>query len=181
MGRYIAFLRAINVGGRTVRMDELREAFEGLGFESVSTFIASGNVIFDARSRSAAALETKIEKHLEKVFGFEVGTFLRTADELIGVGAREPFAGDATDAEGARVTEYVVFMRDAPPRGAAKKLADLCTDIDTLHIDGREIHWRCRGGMMDTTVPTGALEKIAGGPVTMRNHNTVMRILAKYC
>ncbi len=47
MPRYVAFLRAVNVGGRIVKMDELRRLFAGAGFADVETFIASGNVIFD--------------------------------------------------------------------------------------------------------------------------------------
>lgn len=57
MQRYIAFLRAINVGGHTVKMDRLREIFEALGFSNVETFIASGNVVFETTARDPAALE----------------------------------------------------------------------------------------------------------------------------
>ena len=61
MPRYVAFLRAINVGGTgTVRMDVLRRIFEGLGFSEVASFIASGNIIFEASARSTAALEERI-------------------------------------------------------------------------------------------------------------------------
>ena len=63
--RYVAFLRAINVGGHTVRMEALRREFESLGATNVETFIASGNVIFDTARRNAAALERAIEEHLQ--------------------------------------------------------------------------------------------------------------------
>ena len=59
MPRYIAFLRAINVGGHTVKMDRLREIFESLGFANVETFIASGNVVFETTAGDTAALETQ--------------------------------------------------------------------------------------------------------------------------
>ena len=55
MPRYIAFLRAVNVGGRIVKMDELREHFAAAGFSDVETFIASGNVIFSSSAKSTAA------------------------------------------------------------------------------------------------------------------------------
>lgn len=61
MTKYIAFLRAINVGGHNVKMDELKKYFESLGFSNVETFIASGNVIFEASAKDAAKLEKKIE------------------------------------------------------------------------------------------------------------------------
>ena len=69
MPKYVAFLRAINVGGHTVKMEHLRILFEELGFENVETFIASGNVIFDSKTKSTKTLETKIEKHLRQALG----------------------------------------------------------------------------------------------------------------
>jgi uncharacterized protein (DUF1697 family) len=73
MPRRIAFLRAINVGGHNVvTMAALRGHFEALGFEQVETFINSGNVIFKSKATSDAALERKIEAHLEKSLGCEV-------------------------------------------------------------------------------------------------------------
>ena len=82
MTRYVAFLRGLNVGGHTVKMDALRKHFEDLGFENVSTFIASGNVIFETKDAKPAALEKKIEQALERALGYEVATFLRTDKEV---------------------------------------------------------------------------------------------------
>src|SRR4051812_37133784 len=89
--RYIAFLRAINVGKHQVRMDRLRTLFEEMGFTNVETFIASGNVIFDARSAKADTLEKRIERHLEHALGYPVGAFLRSCAELAAVAEHEPF------------------------------------------------------------------------------------------
>src|SRR6476620_4469524 len=77
--RLIAFLRAINVGGHTVKMEVLRRLFEELGFENVETFIASGNVIFDAPDDDQGALEKQIEGQLRTSLGYEVATFVRSA------------------------------------------------------------------------------------------------------
>ena len=65
MQKYIAFLRAINVGGHTVKMDRLREIFETMGFSNVETFIASGNVIFETKSKDVDSLVKMIKKKLE--------------------------------------------------------------------------------------------------------------------
>ena len=59
MPKFVAFLRAINVGGHLVKMDELRGLFEALGFSNVETFIASGNVIFDSKATNVKSLERK--------------------------------------------------------------------------------------------------------------------------
>ena len=66
MSQFIAFLRAINVGGHTVKMDELRRLFETHGFLNVETFIASGNVVFDTEAENAQLLEKNIEKLLQE-------------------------------------------------------------------------------------------------------------------
>ena len=86
--RYVAFLRAVNVGGRRVSMDRLRAVFEELGFEAVSTYIASGNVVFEASGR-AADLERAIEEKLADALGFEVTTFLRRARDVRHAAERE--------------------------------------------------------------------------------------------
>ena len=74
MTSYVALLRAINITGRTIKMDRLRALFAELGLANVATFIASGNVLFDADG-AAEALETRIEAHLQDALGYEVATF----------------------------------------------------------------------------------------------------------
>src|SRR6185503_5768579 len=91
MPKYIAFLRAINVGGHLVKMDRLRVLFEELGFANVETFIASGNVIFDSPSRSPSTLEKKVAAHLERSLGYPVATFIRSVSELVAIAAHVPF------------------------------------------------------------------------------------------
>ena len=91
MPRYIAFLRAINVGGHTVKMDRLRQHFESLGFANVETFIASGNVVFETTAMDTAALETRIAAALHAALGYEVATFIRTEAELSGIAEYQPF------------------------------------------------------------------------------------------
>ena len=86
MSRFIAFLRAINVGrGRTVKMHSLRTVFESLGFSSVATFIASGNVVFETTTKKSRTLERKIEKSLKEALGYEVRPFVRGAAELANI------------------------------------------------------------------------------------------------
>ena len=68
MGRYIAFLRAVNVGGRVVKMDELKKIFAMPGINNIATYIQSGNVVFDAAGDDDAALKKKIESKLFKVY-----------------------------------------------------------------------------------------------------------------
>src|SRR5437588_2892987 len=72
MNKYVAFLRAINVGGHTVKMNDLRRLCADIGLNNVETVIASGNVVFASPARSARALEKKIAAHLPANLGYTV-------------------------------------------------------------------------------------------------------------
>jgi uncharacterized protein (DUF1697 family) len=91
MSRFIAFLRAINVGGHNVKMEELRGLFKALGFSNVETFIASGNVIFDAKPDRTRNFEKQIETYLQKSLGYGVATFIRTDSEIAEIARYKPF------------------------------------------------------------------------------------------
>jgi len=91
MPRYMAFLRAINVGGRVVKMDELRGLFEAMKFKRVETFIASGNVIFETGPEPRAELAAKIQARLLKALGYEVAAFVRTGPEVAAIAGHRPF------------------------------------------------------------------------------------------
>ena len=176
MPRYVAFLRAINVGGHVVKMARLKELFESLGFTEVETFIASGNVIFDSATKNAATLEKKIERFLHSELGYEVKTFLRSDAEVAQVAAHVPFAQQA----GAASTLYIGFLKAAPAADSAKRLREAQTAIDDFEIFGRELYWRCRGSSQESTYSGTKLEKLLGTPTTLRNANTVRRLAAKY-
>src|SRR5687768_4372580 len=139
--RYIAFLRAINVGGHTVRMEQLREMLGALGMRNVETFIASGNAIFDARG-SAASIERRIEERLERELGFGVSTFLRTPAEVAAVAALEPFPGLGSVPRSAIV--QVGFMKSPLEAAALSDLMAFRDDTHDFHVEGREIYWHVR-------------------------------------
>src|SRR3569833_2427459 len=116
--RYIALLRAVNVGGRQVKMARPRALFEEMRYRNVETFIASGKVIFEATGK-AASIESKIEKHLLETLGFEVPTLVRATDVFSAAAARTPFLAlpPLTKAGGL----YVGFLKsDAASDGLAK-------------------------------------------------------------
>jgi uncharacterized protein (DUF1697 family) len=173
MSRQVAFLRAINVGGHVVAMPHLRALFEALRLSRVETFIASGNVVFDSAG-PPAGLESRIERHLAKELGYEVATFLRPAAGLGSIDAACPFP----DEEGHALT--VGFLKAPPPPEAVRRVAALATDIDELRIVGREVFWRREGGIGQSKLSGGLLEKTLGQPLTMRNINTVRRLAARY-
>jgi uncharacterized protein (DUF1697 family) len=178
MPKHIAFLRAINVGGHTVKMDHLRTLFEAAGFRNVETFIASGNVIFDSKSTSAMALERKIEKHLHQSLGYEVATFIRTLPELVEIARYTPFPDVHTEAD--THTVYIGFLGSAPNKEAEQKLISAATPVDDFHICRAEVYWLCRTTFGQSLFSGARLEKCLGMQTTLRNSNTVRRLVAKY-
>ncbi|MEP6569734.1 MAG: DUF1697 domain-containing protein [Acidobacteriota bacterium] len=178
MPRYIAFLRAINVGGHTVKMDYLRTLFEALGFTSVETFIASGNVIFDSSARRTRALEKKIEASLQLTLGYAVATFIRSTSELNEIARYQPFPEAELDTAGNRL--YVGFMAGVPSDAATQQLLGLKMTTDSFHLNGREVYWLCRTSFSDSEFSGARLEKMLGLPVTLRNSTTVNKLVAKY-
>ena len=167
MPRYVAFLRAINVGGHIVKMDRLRKLFTQLGLTDVETFIASGNVLFTSPSKSGPALEKKIEKHLNAALGYEVATFVRTAAEVCQAAAHEPFSAALMKAPYHDL--YVSFLRNAPPSAAQRAVEALRSPNDEFHINARELYWLSRVPFSESKVGGALLEKILGMPATMRS------------
>ena len=178
MPKYVAFLRAINVGGHTVKMEYLRALFETLGFANVETFIASGNVIFDSTSRSTRALERKIESCLLEALGYEVATFIRSTVELANIAQHKPFPDSELSAAGH--TLYIGFMAGEPSDTAKEKLLSLATKVDDFRLNGREVYWLCRTKFGESEISGALLAKTLGMPATLRNSTTVKKMAAKY-
>jgi uncharacterized protein (DUF1697 family) len=175
-----AFLRAINVGGHRVTMDELRGLFAVLGFPEAETFLASGNVIFEtdpSDGGETAELERQIEAGLEEALGYEVATFLRGADELRSLAAAVP--QEPLRLEEVR-TVNVAFLRGPLDEKGRGTLAGLETEIDEFHLDGRHLFWLCSTRQSDSTFSNAVFERRLGMQATFRGINTVHRLLKKH-
>ena len=178
MPRYIAFLRAVNVGGRIVKMDELRREFAALGFANVETFIASGNVIFETKAADTEKLAQKIETHLAQWLGYAVETMIRSVAELEAVANYQPFS--AADIAAAQAF-HVVFLATVPPADTPEKLQAVSTPVDDFHLHGRELYWLCRAKFNESQVKPAQLDKaLSKVPGTARSITTVKKLVAKY-
>ena len=174
--KHVAFLRAINVGGRYVRNADLARAFAALPVKNVDTFIASGNVIFDAPERSAARLERLAERALEETLGFDVDTFVRSIAELQRIAPAGPFTA-ADLAAGA--TLYVGFLRCALDRAASEQVRGFSSASHEFRLVGRELFWLRRPDA-DSRLSGPPLEKVLGVRSTFRNIRTVVRIVEHF-
>lgn len=177
MTRYIAFLRAINVGGHTVKMEHLRGNFESMGFSNVETFIASGNVIFTSRSKNVDAFISKIEKGLQDSFGFEVAAFIRSDSELAAIADYQPFPTPQMDYA---VVLNIAFLSASLDDKSKKLVMSLKSEIDDFHVHEREVYWLCLKKQSESKFSNAVLEKTLDRKSTMRGLNTVRKLAEKY-
>ncbi len=175
MTRYAAFLRGVNLGKRTVKSADLKAAFEAMGFGDVKTLLASGNVLFDANS--GRGLKAKIEAGLRAEFGFEVGTVLRSIDELKAMVAADHYGG-VTESGAAKLH---VTLFDAPiPAGFTQQ--GVAGDFDVPAITEREIFLIAYKKPDGTYLGNSSLDTEKRLPkatlVTSRNWNTILKATA---
>lgn len=170
--RYVALLRAVNVGGAKLPMAELREVCAGLGWTDVATFIQSGNVVFEADGK-AAALEAALEAAVEHRFGFARPVMVRSADQWAAYAAGSPFPEHEKDQP-----NYLLL-------GVAKApvVAGAAAAIQARGRAGEEIRqvkdalwfWFPDGSGVSKVTPS-VIDKAAGSPVTTRNWRTVLKL-----
>jgi uncharacterized protein (DUF1697 family) len=159
-------------------MDHLCQLFESLGFSNVETFIASGNVIFEAKVGNTRTLEKKIETCLHEVLGYEVATFIRTDAELAEIAKYKPFPKSQLDAA---MALNIGFLADPLDVASKQKLMAMKTDIDDFHVHGREIYWLCKKKQSDSKISNVVIEKALGIKSTLRGVSTVNKLAEKYC
>jgi uncharacterized protein (DUF1697 family) len=150
-------------------MPELKRCFEDAGFTNVRTVLSSGNVIFDARSSSHAALESKAEACMQAALGRTFYTVVRSTEFLQALLETDPYAAFALPAHAKRV---VSFLR--AQYGATLALPIESDGAQILSMVGREVftaYVRSEKGPVFMTL----LEKTFGTEITTRTLDTVKK------
>jgi uncharacterized protein (DUF1697 family) len=177
MSEYAAFLRGINVGGHRISSVDLCARFEELGFAEVSTFRASGNVIFADTDEPPAEIAQRIEHGLAAALGYDVPSFLRTAKEVRKIAIHQPFDKPLVDASKGKL--QVAMLSARPTARARKQVLALASDEDRLAFGDRELYWLPSGGMLDSELDLKAIGKLLG-LTTTRTKNTVEQLATQY-
>jgi len=177
---YVAFLRAINVGGHAVvKMTDLKFAFDVTGAKNVQTYIQSGNVIFDApdNETSRAKLFQNIQVALNKLLGKHVDIIYRSRADLQQAITDAPF-GDIAEREDVKL--YVVFLMGPPAKLPKLPMVFEKDGIEIPKIVGADVYLISRPvGKGRYGVPNLRVEKDLDVIGTARNWNTVNKIMAK--
>jgi uncharacterized protein (DUF1697 family) len=175
MARYVAFLRAINIGGRRISNADLAAHFEALGFDGAEVYQAAGNVVVETDEDDAGRVRRVIDEGLTERLGYDCMTYLRDADEVRAIAEATPF--DPKVAAGRKM--HVALLEKLPEPGVAEQVLARGTDDDRLAFGARELYWLPKGRMMDSGLDLRALEQLVGG-WTMRTKGTIERIAARY-
>jgi uncharacterized protein (DUF1697 family) len=158
-----------------MRMTDLKRAGEELGFGNVSTYLQSGNVIFDCRRAEAGQLATHIEDKLSEAFGFAINVIIRTQQELERIIETNPLLGSA---DVARDKLYVTFLADVPDKTVVSKLDVTPGADEKFAIVGKEVFFYCPNGYARTKLNNAAFEKKLKTIATTRNWKTINKLLA---
>jgi uncharacterized protein (DUF1697 family) len=174
MPTYVAMLRGINLGSHNrVAMPALRELFEEMGFDDVSTYVQSGNVVFTAGGKKdASKLAADIERRIKKDLGLDVTVVVRSAAELKKVVGANPFVAAGKDPG----SLHVSFLTGAPPAAKARELTAEDWPPDEVKIKQREVFLHCPKGYGRSKLQNALLEKRLGTRATTRNWKTVTKL-----
>jgi uncharacterized protein (DUF1697 family) len=171
--RLIVLLRGVNLAGRNrVSMPELREALEEAGFDDVSTYVQSGNVVLSSTA-SAKKVKADVERLLGERFGLDVAVVVRTRAELARVVERDPLGKVAKNPKLYQVT----FLEQAPPAEVVRKLEATAVGKERVEQIGRELYAWHPDGVGRSKLATRMSGKGLGVKGTARNWTTVAKLL----
>jgi uncharacterized protein (DUF1697 family) len=173
VARYVAMLRGVNVGGKTIKMAALARLFSDLGYGDVVTYIQSGNVVFTSPSRRADALARAIEARITRDLGIDVRVLLRSRAELERVQHANPLLRAGADPSKLHVT----FLTTKPAAALVRAAGALDFGADEFRVVGREVYVHCPNGYGRTKINNTFFEQKLHVVATTRNWNTVNKLL----
>ncbi len=171
---YISMLRGINVGGKIIRMAELKGLYESIGFSDVTTYIQSGNVVFKSKENDPSVVSAAIVRAVEKKFGYRVTVVIRQTKELAAVIRKNPYIGKRGVDE---KRLHVTFLEAKPAPALVKALEHLTAKSkDEYKVIGAEVFLHCPDGYGKTLLSNTFFEKYLKVAATTRNWNTVLAL-----
>jgi uncharacterized protein (DUF1697 family) len=174
MTTFVSLFRGINVGGhQAVRMDDLKDLHEALGFKDVVTYIRTGNVVFSGEDADPAQLSQQIEDGFAQKFGFQVKITVRTSAELQEIIANNPFQNQPL-----KELKWVVvlFLTNRPESIALEEIRKVYTGPEELYLSGQEMYIYYPNGIGRSKLSNTLLEKRLKASGTGRNWNTVLEL-----
>ncbi|WP_313579010.1 DUF1697 domain-containing protein [Chishuiella sp.] len=169
---YISLLRGINVSGKnSIKMDALRKLFEESSFYNVTTYIQSGNIIFNSNETNLKKLEQLIFNKILNKFGFNVPVIILTIDELEQSLNKNPFSNNSDEK-----FVHFTFLKDLPTISYEKEINNKKALNEEIKIINKTIYLYCPDGYGKTKLTNNYLEKILKVSSTTRNLKTTRQL-----
>ena len=173
MASFIALLRGVNVTGKNkIPMAELRRVAEGLGLSGVSTYIQSGNLVFQA-SEAAATLEPLLEDAIDKHFKLSIPVVVRPAKTWRGYVAKNPFGKES---EMRPKLVHLALSKKRYKKGAVELLNERAQDGERVVATGAALWIDYPNGSGRSSLTPALFDRLVGSPVTARNWRTVLKL-----
>lgn len=174
MTKYVAFLRAVNVGGRVVKMDELKKICALPGMKNISTYIQSGNLLFESTAKKEE-LRKKLEATLKKKLGYEVIVLLKSEADIEQIIAENPFAKKMKDK-----ALYVTMMDQEAKPELIKTLDAYKASTEEIKFIGTNAYFLCGAKSYgETKLSNSSIEKKLKVNATTRNWATMNKVIGK--
>lgn len=175
MTRYVAFLRAVNVAGKSLAMSALRDFAAALGLDEPRTLLQSGNLIFRTAGRKPAELEALLEREAEKRLGVATDFLVRSGRELGTILVDNPFP---TAARRDPAHLLVMFLKDESPADAIAALRKAIVGRESIAAQARQLYVVYPDGIGRSKLTARLIEQKLGTRGTGRNWNTVVKLAA---
>ena len=170
---YIVLLKGINVGGhRKVPMAELRELLTKSGFESVKTYIQSGNVILQSPEKSIGKIEETMHTIILNHFGFEVSVLVKTRQGLERIFNDSPFPEDI------KKSSYFMMLHESPEQELVQMASEKQYEGEVYYIINDCIYFYCAKGYGKAKFNANFFERKLQTFATSRNYNTMLKLLS---
>jgi len=174
---YISLLRGINVGGnKKIKMADLRNLYETLGFTDVKSLLQSGNVVFKSDETDQAELAAKIEGAIEQTFGFHSQIFILTVDNLKAIVSGHPFSEQQLE-EPKKI--MVFFLERIPRESEIASLREAHTGPEEMTFKGQVMYAFYPNGMGRSKLDNALIDRKLKISATARNWNTTNKLLAE--
>ncbi|MER0441658.1 DUF1697 domain-containing protein [Emticicia sp. W12TSBA100-4] len=169
MKKYIAFLRGINVGNIRIKMHDLKNAFQEMGFQNAETYLQTGNVVFESE-KNISEIKVIIEKGLTETFHYQAFVLLYDFDVLAEIVANYPFEKDEAN------HAYVVFVES---EAVFEELATISESLEEEIAKGNTLlYWKVpKGKSLDTPFAKITAKAKYKSTTTIRNINTLEKML----
>jgi uncharacterized protein (DUF1697 family) len=171
MPTYIALLRGIGGGIRSLQMKALIEALEAIGLSDVRTYIATGNVVFSNRKK-APQLAKQIEACIQEEFGFECTTVVLSVEELERAAKGNPFP----QADKEPKSLHLFFLAQKPKTPKLEAMNEIKAPTEQIVLKDQVLYFYAPSGFGDSKLAS-RIERLLGVPATARNWRTVGKLL----